>query len=53
MNVRSMTGYARVRRAVGDGELTVGVKAVNHRGLDLHFSKPYFDKKLRCSTRFF
>ena len=37
MSVRSMTGFARVRRAVGDGELTVSVKAVNHRGLDLHF----------------
>ena len=37
MSVRSMTGFARVRRAVGDGELAVSVKAVNHRGLDLHF----------------
>lgn len=37
MNIRSMTGFARVRRNVADGELTLGVKAVNHRGLDLHF----------------
>ena len=30
-----MTGFARVRRAFADGELVVGVKSVNHRGLDL------------------
>jgi uncharacterized protein (TIGR00255 family) len=33
--IRSMTGFARVRRPLGDGELTVSVKSVNHRGLDL------------------
>jgi uncharacterized protein YicC (UPF0701 family) len=32
-----MTGYARVRRpAEGGGEVTVSVKSVNHRGLDIH-----------------
>src|SRR5258708_12799056 len=33
--LRSMTGFARVRCALGDGELMVSVKSVNHRGLDL------------------
>ena len=37
MKIRSMTGFARVRRSMGDGELTLSVKSVNHRGLDLHF----------------
>lgn len=35
--VRSMTGYARVRNATSAGELTVSLRSVNHRGLDLHF----------------
>ena len=35
-----MTGFARVRRAVESGEVTVGLKSVNHRGLDLHFHMP-------------
>ena len=30
-----MTGFARVRRALEQGELTVSVKSVNHRALDL------------------
>jgi uncharacterized protein (TIGR00255 family) len=30
-----MTGFARVRRPLGDGELVVSVKSVNHRSLDL------------------
>jgi uncharacterized protein (TIGR00255 family) len=34
--VSSMTGYARVRRAGAGGEITVSVKSVNHRGLDIH-----------------
>lgn len=35
--VRSMTGYARIRRETALGELTVSLRSVNHRGLDLHF----------------
>ena len=35
-SLRSMTGFARVRRPLGEGELVVSVKSVNHRGLDLH-----------------
>lgn len=37
MNIRSMTGFARVRRTTPDGELIVSLKSVNHRGFDLHF----------------
>ena len=40
MNVRSMTGFARVRRVLEQGELVVSLKSVNHRGLDLHFHVP-------------
>jgi uncharacterized protein (TIGR00255 family) len=35
--IRSMTGYARVRRFSAGGELIVSVKSLNHRGLDIHF----------------
>jgi uncharacterized protein (TIGR00255 family) len=35
--VRSMTGYALVRKQTSAGELTISLKTVNHRGLDLHF----------------
>ena len=35
--VRSMTGYALVRKKTGAGELTAALRSVNHRGLDLHF----------------
>jgi uncharacterized protein (TIGR00255 family) len=38
--LRSMTGFARVRRPLGDGELVVSVKSVNHRGLDLVIQTP-------------
>jgi uncharacterized protein (TIGR00255 family) len=40
MPIRSMTGFARVSRALTPGELTLSIKAVNHRGLDLHFHMP-------------
>ncbi len=36
-SVRSMTGYAVVRRQTELGDLTVSLRSVNHRGLDLHF----------------
>jgi uncharacterized protein (TIGR00255 family) len=38
--VRSMTGYALVRRQTPCGELTVSIRTVNHRNLDLHFYQP-------------
>ena len=34
--LRSMTGFARVRRTTPHGEFTVNMKSLNHRGLDLH-----------------
>ncbi|MGO4879468.1 MAG: YicC/YloC family endoribonuclease [Bryobacteraceae bacterium] len=37
MSARSMTGFARVRKAAADGEIAVSIKSVNHRGLDMHF----------------
>ena len=40
VSVRSMTGFARVRRAIEEGEIVVSLKSVNHRGLDLHFHLP-------------
>lgn len=40
MSIRSMTGFAQVRKASGEGEITVSLKSVNHRGLDLHFHLP-------------
>jgi uncharacterized protein (TIGR00255 family) len=40
MSVRSMTGFARVRRVLDHGEIVVSLKAVNHRGLDMHFHVP-------------
>lgn len=36
MGLRSMTGYARARRANQLGEAVATVRSVNHRGLDLH-----------------
>jgi len=35
-----MTGFARVSRSTPAGELTVSIKTVNHRGLDMHFHMP-------------
>ncbi len=35
--IRSMTGYALVRAQTSTGELTVTLRSVNHRALDLHF----------------
>ena len=35
-----MTGFARVRRQLAQGELVLSLKSVNHRGLDLHFHLP-------------
>lgn len=34
--VRSMTGFARVRKSVNGGEVSVSVKSLNHRALDIH-----------------
>jgi len=40
MSIRSMTGFARVRKAVPEAEIVFSVKSVNHRGLDMHFHMP-------------
>jgi uncharacterized protein (TIGR00255 family) len=40
MPIRSMTGFARVSRSLSSGELTLTLKTVNHKGLDLHFHMP-------------
>jgi uncharacterized protein (TIGR00255 family) len=36
-NIRSMTGFARVKKTIDGIDVSVGLKSVNHRGLDLHF----------------
>ena len=55
MKIRSMTGFARVRRSFGDGEIILSVKSVNHRGLDLHFHMSAefdpFEAALRNTTK--
>jgi uncharacterized protein (TIGR00255 family) len=38
--LRSMTGFARARRPLGDGELVVSLKTLNHRALDVHVHAP-------------
>src|SRR5579872_3660740 len=41
MNIRSMTGYAQVKAHVSDElSLTISLKSVNHRFLDLHLRMP-------------
>jgi len=40
VNVRSMTGFAQVRKGIREGEIVLSVKTVNHRGLDMHFHLP-------------
>lgn len=35
-----MTGFARVRKQIAQGEIILSLKSVNHRGLDLHFHLP-------------
>src|ERR1700761_9222781 len=35
-----MTGFAQARRALGDGELVISLKALNHRGLDIQVHAP-------------
>lgn len=51
--VRSMTGFARERRALPAGELTVTIRTVNHRALDLHFHLPAelepYESKIRAA----
>jgi len=40
VKVRSMTGFAQVRKSLHQGEVVLSVKTVNHRGLDMHLHLP-------------
>ena len=55
MNARSMTGFARVRRSLPEGELVLSLKSVNHRGLDMHFHLPVefdpFENSIRAAIK--
>jgi uncharacterized protein (TIGR00255 family) len=50
-----MTGYARVRFNVDEGEFSLSVKSVNHRGLDVHFHMStdldLFENPLRAAVK--
>jgi uncharacterized protein (TIGR00255 family) len=50
-----MTGFARVRETAPDGEIVVGIKSVNHRGLDMHFHMPsdldQFESAIRAAVK--
>jgi uncharacterized protein (TIGR00255 family) len=35
-----MTGFAQVRKSLPEGEIALSLKAVNHRGLDMHVHLP-------------
>ena len=53
--LRSMTGFARARRSLGDGELVVSVKTLNHRSLDVHVHAPsvadHFENAVRALVK--
>ncbi len=55
MSIRSMTGFARIRRASSAGEIILNLKSVNHRGLDLHFHLPpeldQYENLLRATVK--
>jgi uncharacterized protein (TIGR00255 family) len=50
-----MTGFARVRRSLPEGELVLSIKSVNHRGLDMHFHVPVeldpFEHAIRTAVK--
>jgi uncharacterized protein (TIGR00255 family) len=52
---RSMTGYARAQRSIDAGDISVSVKSVNHRALDLHFHLPpefdLFENSMRTAIK--
>jgi uncharacterized protein (TIGR00255 family) len=52
MNIRSMTGYAQVKTHVNDQlSLTLSLKSVNHRFLDLHVRLPVELDPLEVNVR--
>ncbi len=50
-----MTGFARARRPLGEKELIVSIKTVNHRGLDVHVHAPAsadpFENAIRSAVK--
>ena len=55
MSARSMTGFARAQRSFPRGDISISLKAVNHRSLDLHFHLPSefdpFENAMRSEIR--
>lgn len=49
--VRSMTGFSRVQTTTERGEVTVSIKSLNHRGLDLHFHLPAELERFEAAMR--
>jgi uncharacterized protein (TIGR00255 family) len=53
--VRSMTGYARVQLSSEWGEISIAIRSLNHRGLDMHFHLPpafdAFENALRAAIK--
>ncbi|MBV8821123.1 MAG: YicC family protein [Acidobacteriaceae bacterium] len=53
--VRSMTGFARAQRSNAAAEVSVTLKSLNHRGLDVHFHTPAgtdpFEHVLRAAIK--
>ncbi len=46
-----MTGFARVRKLLPEGEVVLSIKSVNHRGLDLHFHFPTELESIEAAVR--
>ncbi len=46
-----MTGFARVKKDIPEGEIVFSLKSVNHRGLDLHFHLPSELEPLEAGLR--
>jgi uncharacterized protein (TIGR00255 family) len=55
MAARSMTGFARIRKSGDAGEISLTLKSVNHRALDIHTHLPVelepYDPALRTAIR--
>jgi len=55
MSLRSMTGFARVRKLLNQAEMVLTIKSVNHRGLDVHLHLPQeleaFENSLRAAVK--
>lgn len=53
--LRSMTGFARLRVGLEDGELVINAKSLNHRALDIHFHMPAeldpFENSMRAAVK--